>query len=708
MGTDDIQRRLSIAFGDHLMRRLTFGGLGIAAAYLLMAGRAEAAVVVGRVIDSAGQPVAGAEIRAWRKMRAIGGVPPNQPVAFADGEVLHADDAGHFKTPDIFDATTPVRLVAQAEGLLAGRSGWLLPKQEVTQVGDLVLTRLRGIVGQVVDAKGAALAGATVFNGDGHKRVETRTGRNGKFFLDSVPADALFLFAEKAKFRFTGIVLGAENPVELRMARTDEPIEPLRTQEPVVSDAERLVLARRLLDPYLDAVSRQGSDKNKYWSLHEFSTIDPVAAFERLDGIGFANPAVKEDCRGVIILNWMQRKPTDGWDDIRAAIESSHDNGWAVASFMGAALYYMPKGEGGLRRDWIAKALTRARTSDETTRAVVQSQAAEGLWRLGDREGAAAAAREAEAMVKKLPGDIPLPAHVVTRLARALAPIDLPAALGWLDRILADISFAQAGAFIALDLASIDPAQTEEIWNHVRGRQANDRTFLEAWNRNSPDICFRLAQTDPERARRIAAAVDDVFWRVQARGAVTRAAKGTFALELLREAIADPDLPQMAPEERPFHPPRNAAIGLAGLLPAAEAIEASEAREMLWKALFLRPLKPTVLLLDDETLLGDVALAQRVARYEPAIARRLLASAVQLLPQLASPVEPTQKAMPVVVASAFVDANSAVEVLDRLPEPPDVSWDRHAKNAARTFLVRMLALRGSDYWKHAGFWEPSE
>jgi hypothetical protein len=112
-------------------------------------------------------------------------------------------------------------------------------------------------------------------------------------------------------------------------------------------------------------------------------------------------------------------------------------------------------------------------------------------------------------------------------------------------------------------------------------------------------------------------------------------------------------------------------------------------------------------MLDDEALMADVALAQMIARFEPAIARALLEPAAQRVPQLASPAESTLKAMSVVVAAVYVDPNWAVELLDRLPEPTGASL-HESKNHARVLVARVLGLERRDRWEEVGYWEPRE
>ena len=126
-----------------MRRRLMIAGA--LTACWLAAGSLGAAVIKGRVVDSEGRPVAGAEIRVWRKTRAVGRVVvrPSELVSFDGKESLVADDAGRFQTPDVFNATMRVRLTAQAARMLAGRSGWFLPQHQAR----LFLVRMLGLQG---------------------------------------------------------------------------------------------------------------------------------------------------------------------------------------------------------------------------------------------------------------------------------------------------------------------------------------------------------------------------------------------------------------------------------------------------------------------------------------------------------------------------------------------------------------------------------
>ena len=145
----------------------------------------------------------------------------------------------------------------------------------------------------------------------------------------------------------------------------------------------------------------------------------------------------------------------------------------------------------------------------------------------------------------------------------------------------------------------------------------------------------------------------------------------------------------------------DASIRLAWFLPLLQEIDPALGRDVLWEALSLRPLRPTVELLDDEGLLRDAALAQMIARFEPALARALLEPAVRSLPHM-----DFFQAPQVVGAAGYVDPHWAVELLDQLADPSSASRSE-PKNNARLRAAHVIGLAPAEYWREAGFWEPA-
>lgn len=683
---------------------------------------AHSAALKGRVVDTAGLPVAGAHIRVWRKIQAPGALPCNEPVLFENEETLRADDAGRFTTRSVFDNMAPVRLVAQADDLLAGRSGWLIPQGSVTEIEDIVLPRLRSFIGRVTDSQGAPIGGATVFNRDGHRSVETKTGRTGKFLLEGVPADGLFLFVKKTGYRLTGVVIGGEKSLDVRLPRSGEPTNPLFAQPSVLTVAQRAVLAHRTLDPYIDALTTGGEFGEKSSALRSLAESDPMAAIKLLDKVGF-HATEKEHARYNVVGGWMRGRAAEDWDKIFAVAKAWASDDWAL-TWPGASPGAKREGINPLwPRDWAARWLTFGATSympmtdERRTRqwldeAIALSRAgvrpntkfenlaivSEGFSRIGDRQRAAAIAREAEAAANELPADQRQSDDVFRYLAEAFAPIDLPAALAWLDQLKDDRLFTIVGVSIAAELARTDAMKAEEVWNHLDDWRVHGRMDVSWRDTRAPKVCFRLAQIDLEAARRIAATVNEPLLKLQTQAAIARALGGETGKKLLSEAIADPELRRMRDERGSRS---SASIRLAWFLPLLQEVDPVLGRDVLWEALSLRPLRPTVELLDDEALLRDAALAQMIARFEPAVARALLEPAVGSLPHMDAFQVPE-----VVRAAGYVDPPWAVELLDLLADPPTTSRNE-VKNDARLRVAQIIGLAGVGYWEEAGFWDPA-
>jgi hypothetical protein len=234
--------------------------LGLAISCLALSQRStDAATIEGRVVDTAGKPLAGAEVRVWQKHRGLDGRFADRPVEFNGSDVLLTDAEGRFVSPDVLVAVTLAQIVAEAGGMLAGRSGWFnIAKDAVAvEVPDIALKHLRLISGRVLDRSGQPVDGATVFNsGDGHERVEAKSKGGGKFLLTDVPEGGVFLFAEKAGYRFMGVRLPPDQTeATLLLTSLDKPAESKATLPPLLSPDEEYALARAVLDPWLERLA---------------------------------------------------------------------------------------------------------------------------------------------------------------------------------------------------------------------------------------------------------------------------------------------------------------------------------------------------------------------------------------------------------------------------------------------------------------------
>ena len=162
----------------------------------------------GRVTDSSGRPIMNAHVEVWRKPQREGKPFENEQVRFDGLESVRTDAEGRFVTPGApgLEPDLPIRVIAFADGMLAARSPWMKPgDKKVVELGDIELRRLRTVAGRVVDRQGKPVSNAMLFHaGDAHKSERTTTDADGRFQLTGVPEGRVFLFVEKAEFRFTG------------------------------------------------------------------------------------------------------------------------------------------------------------------------------------------------------------------------------------------------------------------------------------------------------------------------------------------------------------------------------------------------------------------------------------------------------------------------------------------------------------------------
>ena len=178
----------------------------------------------------------------------------NDPVIFADSDVLYTDSDGRFQSPSAVPAGQEYEATVVARDARPGRTGWLkTDKGPVATFADLVLHRIAAFDGIVRDRAGKPVSGATVFqSGDGPMRTRTLTDSDGRFRLPGVIAGKAILFVQKDGFHFHGQPVDTQSgPADLVLTRVEEaPLTVLKTRTGVLPHAEEMSVARRLLAPY--------------------------------------------------------------------------------------------------------------------------------------------------------------------------------------------------------------------------------------------------------------------------------------------------------------------------------------------------------------------------------------------------------------------------------------------------------------------------
>jgi hypothetical protein len=210
-------------------------------------------------------------------------------------------------------------------------------------------------------------------------------------------------------------------------------------------------------------------------------------------------------------------------------------------------------------------------------------------------------------------------------------------------------------------------------------------------------MVYRMAPVDPERARRLALAVEDRCERGYALGmmalGLVEAGKESAA-ELLENAFES--LERAAeitdPKARSFYDPGPVA---AALLPIAERINPERVDEYLWRAMAMR----LPVLWDTQpanrAAYVDVQLAIMLARYDRALARSLIEPLTRDTGGRAAFFSGRGE---LYAAAAVIDPNWAVSLVEAMADDTDLRANSR-KNRARLAVAEILGRTGEIRWK---------
>ncbi|HJT32696.1 MAG TPA: carboxypeptidase-like regulatory domain-containing protein [Pirellulales bacterium] len=674
-------------------------GLGLS---LALASAANAAVVVGRVVDAHGRPVAEAEIQVWHKPNAVDNRPANERVELGPGNRVRTDDEGRFKTPNLLELGSMLRVVASREGMLAGRSRWIAPAdQSAIDIGSITLRRLLTVSGRVVDGDGRSIADAKVFNaGDAHRRVDASTDADGRFQLAGVPEGQACLFVEKAGFRFTGTLIERDDPITIMLARRGESIAAIETLAPPLPEFEESALARRLLEPYFDAVS-QANDRFKTMALFTLCQLDALEALARIETMHFADAEEQDRVRGELMIAAIEFRSTDDWAEIQSLIESSRTDVTKASCYAYAARWW-PGAAPRERQQWLDASQLHARgIVDPAQRALALARVAIELNRMRRHAEAEPLAREALALADPLPvGDL-VRWSTTGSVAQAIAPFDLAAAQELLGRLRHEWIYAYELGRLACEIARTDAALAERLWNQPPRAAAKPDDLRRRDAELAAPFCYRLARRDAAAAQKVAAAFTGGS-RIDALAAVAEALAETdqaAARRLVAEIVAH-EFP-LAGSADGLDAMFSDAAALARLLPLLERVDPQLGRECLWRAVALRPPRPVEQMLDDEVERIDLHLIGLLSRYDRRLARSLLVPYVDRLAEFADNSH-TESAPLVVAVGATIDPAWAARLLERLPDAKEAG-PASVRNRARWLLVHRLSMHGSWRWQAIGY-----
>ncbi len=666
------------------------------------------APVGGRVVDPAGQGIAGASVRIWREVQDKNGrAIVIDPVRTDDGAILVRSDAdGRYRAAGRVPLQGIYYAEATATKRLSARSAQITLTERTQELPALVLRGVRTMIGQVVDHQGNPVQRATVRqSGDGPLSTKTLSDEQGRFRLPGVLEGTALVFAEKQGFRIQFDVIDDERkPVRIVLAGTGEPPAVIyRTLPAALPVDEEKALARQVFQPYAEKVLDHGKDEEKFRFLVDAAAIDPFAALERIDTVKFTDADYLKAARG----NLVEALASESLDDATALIEASPDADSRAQSYVRICDARCDLGP-DRTRDLLAQATLNARNMKSgPDRVTVSARIANHWLDVGETDRARALLSESLELGKSTAEGNNGRGYELGIVAETLARLDLPAALKVLDDLARDVRksdtrdrgyvFDRFHGRIAYKLAAQSPEGAEHVLERIPVTLDRDRYVVA--------VCAKMAPKDLPRARRIAEAKvspDAPAYRPYALGVMAQALAGSdkpVAIGLVEDAYAG--LEELARNgERRFHP--DLVQVAAGLLPIVEEIEPNRLAEFLARTLALRPPRGDQTDLYEAGIAGTTAaLAMMVARYDRALAASLLEPELRKTGTYQGLFGSDYVTWRIMAAEALIDPRRAVRLVEALPDDPGAGTDSTTtKNQARIEIAKLLALHGADRWQY--------
>jgi hypothetical protein len=648
-----------------------------------------------RVNDASGAPVAGAQVELW----ARSGVPVDDSRFFyLTPERLKLEEKASPTTPDgSFQAPgrlllgSAYRLVVRAEGFAPLVSGWFTASEQTTVLPAITLEKLRTLEGQVVDRQGYPVAGVSVFQ-PGCDRTVT-TDESGRFRIENARPGRTFLLARKEGFRFHGQLVEPTSKsqplVTLTLTRQSEQQQPehlMATLPPPLPLDESRALARRVLDPILKEATAKGDDAAKLWLLRVLRWLDPPAILEQVEKIKFERGTTADYLKGEAALGIVAIDPEEALAVAETIVEPSYKAGTLVD-----LVDTLPALQRSRKLEWLDLAAAAARAARLSSNKFFQmGEVGEHWLELGERPKAMALFAEGRKLVETL---APLKrtdaGGLLTHLAwiDPTAPVDLLQGVGpdrWHERILANI---------AIRAAYEHPADAEQVLNLIHEP---------LWRiESAPRVCRRMARSDSDRARRIAASLPTtseraIAWTFLADGLRLRPTDPAAARAALEQAIKEIDDSALSGH------PRSIEVGpAASILPLVERIAPDRVSEVFWRAVAQQA--PAADPRDDlgsNSTEGIVDQALLLSRYDREVASVLfepVAAYIRALPLRAG----NDLSSSTILAMASLDPRAAVELVERLPKARSLSIN-DPTNWARSTLADHLAKPPERRWM--GIW----
>ncbi len=668
----------------------TPAGAGTGTPAKLVISGANTVALVGRVVDAADQPIAGALVEIRSRPLKYDGGPDARPIRF-DASEIRTDGDGRFRTSRQLKRGYGYRAEIQPvdETFMPESTPWLAFKADTRPFfPKVVLRRLRTVHGRVIDSRGRPVAGASVRQaGDGPAPTHDITDAEGRFALPGVLAGQSFVFVAKDGYRFEGKPLRPAEPImEIVLTRMDEGFPKSTTGSiPVLSRTDELAVLHRLFDGYAERVIKEGGANELFAVLQILARLDVGRTTELLGDqrLGQWRP-------NNIRLSLAVRLMRESDQEARALIEAIPDANMRSYAYSeaGAAL---PESEQARKLSLLNDSLVAGRAvADPESRVLRLADIGGRLFDLGKTAEATNLVREAQATAVKLRTE-GTAAWARGRLAEELAQVDLPAALDLLEATKEDRDHDKYLGRIAHELAGKNPAEAERVLMMMRDAWPHFR------DEYTERVCYRMVAVDPKRAKALAAAIKKPRHRSRALGAMALAISRktrdrTQAVQLCNEAFAVLEQ-AVASGTDDWDGLGMACTAGAGLLPIVEQVDGRLIPEYVMRTLALRLPIPGPMGREGISDIANALLASMIARYDRAIACQILDGFADGAARRRIGLEDWGamfKGDEVFEAMALVDPARAAGLIDSLPESSGLSRDE-LKNTARLVIAAILA-----------------
>jgi protocatechuate 3,4-dioxygenase beta subunit len=631
-------------------------------------------LVRGRVLDERGAPVAGAEVELWRAGRE-NYVGDEKLVGAAP---LRTDSEGRFESARELDPEVAYSARVRAPGFDRVQSAWRKPSGEAPLA--LVLPKLARIEGRLLDEYGKPVVDATLRVPDAPALVEARTDADGRFVLENVLPRPVFVLLEAQGMAPRGTLVDARGgrldwslgAPETAAARGSGAPAPAVPREREFEIAEGLDAARLRA-----AIERKKPDEI-FRALESLAWSDPAAALARCE------EGLIDTFRADIVRNNVAQSLGSSAPEDAALVQGLKQGSFGRAHGLTRLADSLPPERRALALDLLGEALAALADAGTPEYELVGLAAvARSLLALGERAEAQAILARAAPLVDKLPPE-EWTGYARTVYAEVLASFDLEKALAIVAQAKDKSEQQRHYGNIAQRIAGSNPEGAER----ALGLAGKAESWAEP-TRWIPRVCYGMAPADLPRARRIALQGGHAP-NGYALGMMALALAGQdrkTALGLLDEAYATLAAQSATASERWYK--EEECVQAAGLLPVVERLAPERLPEFVWRALALRRARSSGAgLANDSGALGaDCALALLLARYDRALARALLAPAVEFLK----------------LGNGRVGYDWAGDVLPAALALSDPEWALELSKSllderARAVVAKVLARSGKERW----------